>query len=128
MSFKAYKVQIDDASTILAKNGLMAGGRVQKHFANEVLRVSDPYVPMASGILKMNTAIALDGTYVEYVSPYARVHWYGMVMVGKVPKTATNIPMNYNGAPMRGPKWVERAWADNGDAITRGLEKFMKGK
>ena len=77
-------------------------------------------------LLKNSAKIIDEGTAIEYNTPYARYHWFGKLMIGSKPKTLTNIDMNYRGAPMRGPKWVERAWANNMEAIIRAVERSMK--
>ncbi|MDL2276382.1 minor capsid protein [Breznakia sp. OttesenSCG-928-G09] len=125
MNKSTYHVHLDTSGTILAKRGLLPGGVTQKFFTNEVIRISNPYVPMMNNILATNIAIGSDGTYYEHISPYARYHWYGLLMVGPAPKQLTNIPMVYNGAPMRGPKWTERAWVDHGDSVLHAVQQFV---
>jgi len=120
------KIDVSSASKIVSKLGLGSGGRTQLFFTNELKRVSDPYVPFKQGALKNNARIVDEGTAIEYNTPYARYHWYGKLMVGPKPKTLTNSDMNYRGAPMRGPKWVERAFTSNMEAIIKAVERSMK--
>lgn len=140
----ACKVDLKKAEQILKERGLLPGGEIQKFLTNEVIRISDPYVPFDNGALKNQIAIAPDATYYDYISPYARYHWYGKLMVDPitkkgaffnpnygfwsrpgVPKELTDKNMNYRGAPMRGPKWTIRAWADNKNQVISNLERRL---
>lgn len=116
--FRVYSLQQS-----LANRGLEAQGRAQKFLDNEVLKTSEPYIPMDTGALKQS---GINGTVVGsgklvYNSPYARYQYYGKLMVGKAPKTLTNTPLNYHsGDSKRGAFWFERAKADH-------LEKWIRG-
>lgn len=139
-----YKVDFKSVEEILKERGLLPGGTVQKYLTNEVIRISDPYVPFDNGPLKNQIAVSMDGTYYDYISPYTRYHWYGKLMVDPitkkgaffnpdygfwsrpgVPKELTDKDMNYRGAPMRGPKWTIRAWADNQNQVISNLERKL---
>ena len=134
-----------DPTAILKSKQLGKGQKVQQFFANEVKRVSDNYVPMKDGALKNNVSIDTDGSGITYHSPYARYHWYGKKMVDPeygvgafysedygywsrpgVKKQLTDIDLNYTGAPMRGPKWALRAFADNKEALETAIEKYIE--
>lgn len=147
-----YKVEVDvhKANKILKRKGLEDSGPAQRFFTNEVMRLSDRYVPMANGVLKNSAKMTDDGKGIIYNTPYARYHWYGKLMVdpltGKgcfvytdkttgnvvkysrpgVQKVLTDRDMKYNEAPLRGPKWVERCWIDNRRHITKSLKKYVK--
>lgn len=144
-----FDVEIKPPSEVIEKIGLNEGGRAQSFFTNEVMRLSDDYVPLDSGMLKNNVSIFSDKTGFEYNSPYARYQWYGMLMVDEKtgkgaffnpsygfwsrPKTPKIIDPqgrklnNVNG--IRGPYWVERMWADRGNEICKALEEYiMRGK
>ena len=160
MNFK-FDVQIKPSQEIIERLGLNPGGRVQKHFTGEVIRWSDDYVPMDSGVLKNNTSELIDGTGFTYESPYVHYQYIGdlyvdpIAKVGAFPirmingeekisfnndfelvgfKSRSGVPKvkdpkgrklnNWNGK--RGPYWVERMWADNGDTICRELENFIR--
>lgn len=90
----------------------------QKYIDSEVLRLSDPYVPMQSRTLKRS---GISGTVVgsgkiEYTAPYARKQYYenaGMGIEG----------MNRGGG-LRGKMWFERMKADHKKEILRGLKKL----
>ena len=139
------KVDVSPARDILKKRGLSAGGAVQAFFTNEIMRLSDSYVPFAEGALKTSARVSADKIAIEYNTPDARYHWYGKKMVdpitGKgafysptygfwsrpgVQKVLTAQPLKYNGAPLRGPKWVERCWVDNKDSIIKATELFAR--
>ena len=145
MEFK-YDVSLKPAQEIIERLGLNPGGRAQIHFTSEVMRWSDDYVPMDGGMLKNNTSMLVDGTGYTYESPYAHYHYQGELYVDeKTLKGAFFSPYygfwsrkgvpkikdpngrklnNWNGK--RGPFWVERMWADNGEAICRELENFIR--
>lgn len=147
MADKLFTVKVDfsDAAKVLENHGLEKGGRVQAFFTNEVMRRSDPYVPFSSGPLKNTARITADMDGIVYNQPYARVNWYGKLMVDpvtkkgaffspeygfwsrpKVKKELSDRDMEYQGAPLRGPRWVERSWFDNKDDIIRSTEKFAR--
>lgn len=121
-----FKISLPDSREIVVKFGLGKDGYTQKFFSNELMRISDRYTPFKQGALKNSATIVDDGTAIEYRVPYARVHWYGKVMAGSLPKVATERDMVYRGAPMRSSKWVERAFADNKEAILKATEKVAK--
>lgn len=121
-----YKIDMPGVAEIVDRFGLGPSGVVQKHFTNELARISDNYAPFDVGALKNSATFDIDGTAINYNVPYARVHWYGKVMAGTLPKQPTDIDMNYNGAPTRGPRWVERAYADNKDELIESVEKKIR--
>lgn len=100
------------------------GGPAQKYLLSEARRHSDKYTPMDTGSLKNNSRILPEKRAILYPTPKARYLWYGKVMVGRPPKKVTNKKIKFAGAPMRGPFWVNRMWADNKDKILRDLGRF----
>lgn len=123
---KKYKIELPGASEIVKRFGLGPGGITQKFFTNELARISDNYAPLAQGALKNSARQVDNGTAIEYRVPYARVHWYGKVMAGSLPKQPTERNMIYRGSPTRGSKWVERAYMDNKEGIIKATEKKAK--
>ena len=133
--------------TILANHGLQEGGPVQKFFTNEIMRLSDPYVPFRTGPLKNSAHPTAEWDGIIYNTPYARYHWFGKLMVDPItkkgafydprsgrfwsrpntPKVLTARDMVYTGAPLRGPKWVERCWIDNKESIIKSTQDYMRG-
>lgn len=141
------KVTFKGADKILQDKGLDPGGRVQRFFTSEVMRVSNPYVPFRAGALQASARIADTGDAIIYNTPYARYHWYGKLMVDPItkkgafhnpktgrfwsrphtPKELTDRDLNYKEAPIRGSRWVERAWIDHGDKVIEATEKYANG-
>lgn len=121
------KATIDfDTSKILASRGLGATNKARKYLASEVVRLSDPYVPMQQGLLKNTRTIAANGSQIVYTQPYAHYQYYGEVMAGRAPKSYTGRKLKYNGAPMRGARWVERMLADKREEIEKNVENYIK--
>lgn len=80
-------VKLNPTSKVLGARGLDDGGRVQKALDSEVLRRSDPYVPMRTGALKKSGIIGtkIGSGLVQYVAPYAKSNTTTMqVAAGKV--------------------------------------------
>lgn len=142
-------VKMDDAGAILKKHGLSYGGNAHRFFTNELMRLSDPYVPKRNSILKNSAQVSNEGDAIIYNTPYARYMWYGKVMVDpktqkacmvftdkktgnvvfysrpNVKKVVTDRDIRYHGGGLRGSKWVERCWIDNKDKICKSLEEFI---
>ena len=141
-------VNFPEAGALMKQFGVEPGGRVQMNFANEVLRHSDDYVPKKEGFLGASGRIEPDGCGIQYPEPYARVHWYGKVMVDPITQKAafhnkesgrfwsrpkeegirkevSDRDMQYQEAPMRGPRWVERSWIDHKDEILHSLKSAI---
>ncbi len=102
--------------------------KAQEYIDNEVLRLSDPYLPMQSGMLKK---LGILGTIpgsgeVVWNGPYARYLYYGKLMVGRAPKKLTDTNLTFHGAPKRGAFWFERMKADKKDQILRGAAKIAQ--
>ena len=100
--------------------GLNERGRVQQFVTNEVLRLSEPYVPFDvagkypyPGRLKDSGHIEND-TDVVWQTPYAR-RWYYE-------------DAKFQGAPMRGRYWVDRMMQNGGkEKIEDGARKVAAG-
>lgn len=104
--------KMKSTDTLLAERGLNPGGRVQKFIDSEVLRRTDPYVPMDTGALKRSGIqhTKVGSGEVIYKTPYARRQYF------------TN-----QGDGLRGSRWFERMKADNKKSILDGAKK-MSGK
>lgn len=102
-------IHMDSTDKILLKRSLGKNGKGQRFFTHEVRRMSDPYVPRRSGVLK-NTAREAEKT-VTYNTPYARRQYY-----------------EHKGNGLRGKMWDKRMWADRGKEIVRSVAKFCGGK
>ncbi|MFV0517248.1 MAG: minor capsid protein [Aminipila sp.] len=103
--------------------------KAQKFIDSEVLRLSNPYIPMQQGGLQESGILGtkIGSGKVIYNSPYARYQYYGKVMVGRAPKKLTDRDLVYHGAPMRGRLWFERMKADKKEQILKGAAKITKG-
>ncbi len=128
-------------NTILRARGLGDDSGAQRFLASEVVRLSDPYVPMAPGSgahMKSRYDIEADGSAITYHGPYAHFQHEGVVMVGREsgspwaksgePKVMTERALTYHGAPMRGPHWEKRMLADRGGELTRALARRIGGR
>lgn len=98
---------------LISARGLEVGGKVQKFIDSEVLRVTDPYVPLDSSDLKKSGTkhTKIGSGDVRYVTPYARRQYY-----------------ENKGSGLRGSKWFDRSKADNKKAILNGALKIAGGK
>lgn len=135
---------LDNAGTMLRRRGLEPDGRIQKMFTIRCAAEMDQYTPMQQGILKNTKVIGTDS--VTYNVPYARVMYYGVVMVDPVtgaagfmtangwrsrkgiPKIASNREFKYHGAPKRGKLWDKRMWADKKDKILNDVARAAGGR
>lgn len=100
---------------VLEDMGLPNGARV--FLANEIVKLSDPYVPFRDGYLKNSVQVLNGGRQISYGGhgasrAYAR-RWYYE-------------PANFNGAPTRGNRWVERAVASNSKQIISTMQNGLK--
>ena len=103
------RLQIDPVDRILLKRSLNKNGAGQRFFTHEVRRLSDPYVPFLTGMLK-NTATE-EVNRITYNTPYARRQYY-----------------ENPGTGLRGPHWTERMWADRGREIISATAAYCGGK
>ena len=103
------RLQIDPVDRILLKRSLNKNGAGQRFFTHEVRRLSDPYVPFLTGVLK-NTATE-EVNRITYNTPYARRQYY-----------------ENPGTGLRGPHWTERMWADRGKEIVKATAAYCGGK
>lgn len=122
------RLKMDREHKILARLKIDPGGPAQKFLLSEARRLSDPYTPYEHGNLKNTSRILPARQSILYPTPKARYLWYGKVMVGPAPKKVTKKNLKFAGAPMRGPFWVNRMWADNKDQILRSLARYTRFK
>ncbi len=103
--------------------------RAQQFVDSEILRLSDPYTPMQSGMLKTSSILgtAVGSGEVVWNAPYARYLYYGKVMVGRAPKTVTDRDLTFHGAPKRGAFWFERMKRDKGQQILNKAARIAGG-
>lgn len=121
------KTDINPAS-ILKARGLGKSTKARVYLANQVAKLSDPYVPLQTGTLKNSRRISGDGSTITYPGPYAHYQYVGKVMGGRAPKQYTGEDINYHGGPMRGREWDKRMLADRKDDLIKGFAKYTGGK
>lgn len=90
----------------IKKLGLNEQGRVQSFVTNEILKLSDPYVPLDEAELyenpgRLRNSGRVEGTDVVWSTPYARRLYYSK-------------GYQFQGAPMRGEDWVDRMLQNGG--------------
>ncbi len=144
MSHKGIKIETPRGAVIKSKNGVRAKlmwnpdfvdkwqgkyDAAQVFVDNEVLRLSDPYVPFQSGLLKKTGILGTIPGQGEVVwnAPYAHYHYYGKVRVGRAPKELTNRDLQHHGAPKRGAFWFERMKKDKLQQILAGARRIAGG-
>ena len=88
--------------------------KAQKFVDSEVLRVSEPFVPLLTGVLIKSGILGTEigSGMVQWIAPYARRQYY-----------ATRKPGSQTG-PLRGPYWFERAKKVHVKQILAGAKKL----
>lgn len=91
---------------------------VQAMFDNEVIKVTEPYVPMDTGLLKNTAPLASDigGGEIVYSTPYAAAQYYRDGSVGS--QTGS----------LRGPYWGDRMKADKLSHLENFARKAVSEK
>lgn len=112
MVYHDIEINLPGAQEVIDRFGLGAGGKGQMFFTNELLRISDAYTPFDIGTLKNTATIGTSGDFIQYNTVYARRLWYGD-------------GFNFKGAPIRGSRWVSRAFMDNQEAIIKSVEDYI---
>lgn len=104
---------VHDIQKSISKRGLEVGGKVQQYVDSEVLRLTDPYVPMDTGQLKQSGTrhTKIGSGNVIYKTPYARKQYF-----------------HNKGNGLRGAYWFERMKADHRDNILKGAAEVAGGR
>lgn len=140
-----YQLNLKPVNEIIESHGIGPGGIIQKMVTNEIIKMSDPYVPLSlgSGVhMKDTILIASDFTYYEHISPYARNQWYGKLMVDPITKKGafykegygfwsrpgvqkelTDRNLQHDG--VRQAKWAEAAWKQHGPQVISNIERLI---
>ncbi len=107
------KFTILATQVLIRTRGIEIGGRVQQFIDSEVLRLTDPYVPMDTSELKKSgtKSTKIGSGEVKYSTPYARRQYY-----------------ENKGSGLRGSKWFHRSKIDNKQTILSGALKKAGGK
>ena len=112
-----------DERATLSRLNLESGGAVQYALDSAIVRTTDPYVPMDTGVLAQ-TVTGIGTGLIKYNAPYAQYQYYGMAMVApngsawaKLGETKhlSGEPLHYKPEkhPLAGAFWFERSKADN---------------
>lgn len=85
---------------------------------NEVLRLSEPYIPLRTGMLIKSGILGteLGSGEVWYIAPYAAAQYY---MTNRMTRNPTG--------PLRGSFWFERMKSLYKDRILEGARKITRG-
>ena len=88
---------------------------VQARFDEEVLRITEPYVPMYTGMLRTSAKLAssIGDGQLEWATPYAAAQYYG---------TKDSRPYS----AQAGGHWGERMKADNLSYLANFVKKQVK--
>jgi len=91
--------------------------RAQRFVDSEILRLSDPFIPMQTGMLIKSGILGTDvgSGEVKWIAPYAKAQYYS-------PRT----PGSETG-PLRGPYWFERMKALYKAIILDGARRLAGG-
>lgn len=97
----------------------------QKYVDSEAMRLSDPYTPFLTGMMKRSVTLGtkIGSGELKYTAPYARRQYYTNAGRGKqgITKESTH---NYK--CLRGKLWFERMKADHKEEIVEGVKKKFK--
>lgn len=128
----ATKIKINNYKEISKKHGLDEDGDVTEFFKIKVDEYSDPYVPYSggSGVHLKRLKTYPDKSTIQYEAPHAHYHFVGKKAIGAsrplgVKRKISDIDMKYQGAPKRGPNWVERMMNDKEQDIIKDVQKFI---
>lgn len=90
----------------------------QKFVDSEILRLSEPYIPLRTGVLIKSGVLGthIGSGLVQWIAPYAKAQYY---MKRKKPSIT---------GPLRGPYWFERMKEVWRNTIIEGAKKKAGGK
>lgn len=139
------ELNLSSPDKMLGKLGINENGAAQRFFANELMKLSFSYMPFDSGMLQNSARLSNQGDAIIYDTPYARMMWYGKVMIDpalnaagfyipnvgwrsrkNVHKVVSNRDIKYQGAPRRGAFWLTRCFLDNRQALTNATAKYIE--
>ena len=141
------KVEMKPISTILTRIGVNKTGDVQMQLTRIVNKRITRYMPFRTGALSTKLKYIKSPTEIEVAAPYARMMYYGKVMVnsktGKGPAfipgvgyrykkgttlKATDQDLKYDTTkhPEAGPFWDRRMMASEKDAIVSDVQAYVR--
>ena len=102
-------------NTNLGPEWMSKFSEAQKFVDSEVLRLSEPYVPLRTGMLIMSGILGtvVGSGLVQYIAPYAKFQYYSTRKPGRVT------------GPLRGPYWFERMKQTHAVGILKGARAIM---
>ena len=140
-------VDMKPVKQIMKRLGVDARGDVQMQMTKMVCHRITRYIPKRAGVLSSKLKFIKSPTQIEILGPYARVHYYGKIMVDPktgaagfltpngwrsrrgVPKVVSNRSFDYkktgNKHPDAGPFWDRRLMAAEGDAMRQELQDYV---
>lgn len=88
----------------------------QKRLDNAILKDTDKYVPMLTGMLKLSGRLGtvIGQGLIMYIAPYSKARYYSKNKIGS------------STGSLRGPQWFERSKADNKQEWIRIVKGEMK--
>ena len=94
-------------------------GKAQRFVDSEVLRLSEPYIPLLTGTLIKSGILGTDigSGLVQWITPYARRQYYR----GREPGSSLT-------GPLRGKLWFARMKAVSGQTIINGAKRIAGGE
>lgn len=143
------KVSMKPVNTILTRLGVDKTGDVQMQTTNIINKRITRYMPFRSGALATKLKFIKSPTEIEVLGPYARVQYYGEIMVDPVtraagfkdkdgqwksrkgvPKVRSGRQMNYSKHknPLAGPFWDRRLMATEGKQIAAEVQRYVDRK
>lgn len=141
------KVEMKPVATILTRIGVNKTGDVQMQLTRIVNKRITRYMPFRTGALSKKLKYIKSPTEIEVAAPYARMMYYGKVMVnsktGKGPAfipgvgyrykkgttlKATDRDLKYDTTkhPEAGPFWDRRMMAAEKDAIVSDVQAYVR--
>lgn len=141
------KVEMKQVATILTRIGVNKTGDVQMQLTRIVNKRITRYMPFRTGALSTKLKYIKSPTEIEVAAPYARMMYYGKVMVnsktGKGPAfipgvgyrykkgttlKATDRDLKYDTTkhPEAGPFWDRRMMASEKDAIVSDVQAYVR--
>ena len=109
------RVKVDFSPLVVLNNhGYPNNARL--FLANQIITVSDPFVPRKDSYLKNSAEAINGGRQIQYggrgpANAYARRMWYGDTF-------------NFREGPIRGSRWVNRAVASNHNQIIASMQRM----
>jgi hypothetical protein len=140
------KVEMKPVNAILARLGVNKTGDVQQFVTNTINRRITRYMPFRTGVLSTKLKFVKAPAEIEVLGPYARVTYYGKVMVdsetGKGPANIPGVGYRFrNGAvlkateremqytktfhPNAGPFWDRALMAAEGRQISMEIQSYI---